>query len=133
MEFYYHEIDQDVLVLVADGGLDAQTSTVFVEQLETLIDKGLRKIIVDCGKLNYISSAGMSMLLRLHRRMAKLGGDVKLANIHGLIAQILATVHLDRLFDIYPTVDRARLAFRPREDTHSKTSLTSADEGSESE
>ena len=41
MEFYYHESDRDILVLSADGGLNADTASTFVEQLESLVDAGM--------------------------------------------------------------------------------------------
>jgi hypothetical protein len=33
MELYYHEVDRSVLVLSADGGLNADTAADFVSQL----------------------------------------------------------------------------------------------------
>jgi len=53
MEFYYHEIDNDVLVLIADGGLNANTAEQFVTGIENLVEAGLRKMIVDCARLTY--------------------------------------------------------------------------------
>lgn len=116
MEFYYHEVDHEVLILRADGGLDQQTSQQFLDELESLVQSGLRKIIVDCSGLTYVSSAGLGLLMRVHRMMKKHDGNVKLAGIRGVVSQLLATVHLDKMFEFYPDVDRARLAFRPKVD-----------------
>jgi anti-sigma B factor antagonist len=113
MEFYFHEVDRDVLILSADGGLNAQTASQFVGELERLIEQGTRKIIVDCTHLDYISSYGIGVLIRLHKHLAKYGGDVKLAGIQSLVISVLRTVRMDKLFEIYPDIDQARLAFRP--------------------
>jgi len=56
MDLYYHELDKSVLVLSADGGLNADTAQAFVDQLTLLVDQGLTKIIVDCSQLDYIKS-----------------------------------------------------------------------------
>jgi anti-anti-sigma factor len=112
MEFYYHELDHNVLVLRADGGLNAQTAAQFIGELEKLIDAGVQRIIVDCGGLDYVSSYGLGVLVRLHKKLAAHGGDVKLADIHSKLVQALTITHLDSLFEIYPDVNRARLAFR---------------------
>jgi anti-sigma B factor antagonist len=117
VEFYYHEIDGSVLVLRADGGINADNAGQFVSDLEKLVDAGLTKIIVDCSGLEHISSYGVGVLLRLHKRLARHGGDVKLAGVHSKIATILRITRADQFFDLYPDVDRARLAFRPV-DTH---------------
>ena len=115
MEFYYHEVDNDVLIISADGGIDKRTSKEFVEQILKLIEGGMTKIIVDCRKLTYISSWGLGVLLRLHKRARSAGGEVKIANVHSRIVAVLSVTHLDKIFGIYPDVNRARLEFRPRD------------------
>ena len=114
MEFYYHEHDRDVLVLAADGGLNADTAESFVKQLETLVEAGVNKIIIDCSSLQYISSYGIGVLVRLHQKLAKHGGDVKVAGAPSMVLQTLNIMRMGTLFNIYPDVDRARLAFRPK-------------------
>ena len=114
MEFYYHETDGDVLILAADGGLNAANAEQFVGDLERLVDTGVRRIIVDCKNLTHVSSVGLRILLRLHKRLAMHGGDVKLADVHSAIVTLLGITRLNALFDIYPDVDQARLAFRPK-------------------
>ncbi len=114
MEFYYDEIDNDVLIITADGGLNADTSEQFVQSVEKLVDAGLKKMIVDCDKLDYISSSGLAVLVRLHNRMKRQGSDVKLASVKGPMPDVLEVTGLNKLFEIYPDVNRARLAFRPK-------------------
>ena len=81
MEFYYHGVDQDVLILSADGGLDSSNAEQFVDELETLVESGIRKLIVDCGRLHYISSYGVGVLVRLHNKLATRGGTVRGASM----------------------------------------------------
>jgi hypothetical protein len=45
--------------------------------------------------------------------MTDYGGDVKVAGLTGIVAQVISMARLDRLFQVYPDVNRARLAFRP--------------------
>jgi len=118
MEFIADEIDQDVMVLRADGGLNGANADEFVDQLAKLVRGGVRKIIVDCSDLSYISSSGIGTLVLLHRRMSDHGGDVKIAGLTGMVAQVLSLTRMDRLFQIYPDVNRARLAFRPAPTEH---------------
>ena len=113
MEFAYDEVENDVLILKADGGLNADTAEQFVRDIERLVEAGLRKVIVDCAELGYVSSLGLGVLVRLHGRMKRQGGEVKIAGLHGMAAQMLAITRLNSLFAMYPDVNRARLAFRP--------------------
>ncbi|MGH7179101.1 MAG: STAS domain-containing protein [Tepidisphaeraceae bacterium] len=116
MEFYFHETDNNVLVLAADGGLNAQTSHQFVEELERLIDGGITRMIVDCSHLEHISSYGIGVLFRLHKRLISHGADVRLAAVNSAIVKVLSVARLEKFFQIYPDVDRARLSFRERTD-----------------
>ena len=114
MEFFFHELDRDVLILSADGGLNAETGAEFIRQLEVLVESGLRKIIVDCTHLEYISSYGVGLLVRLHSKLAGHGGDVKIAAPHSMVLQALNVMRMGEIFGIYPDVNRARLAFREK-------------------
>ena len=112
MEFYFHELDKDVVILSADGGLNSDTAGEFVAQLETLVDSGIKQIIVDCTRLEYISSYGIGVLVRLHNKLAKHGGDVKVAAAQSKVLQVLTLMRMGKVFEIYPDVNAARLAFR---------------------
>jgi anti-anti-sigma factor len=113
VEFYYNELDNSVLILRADGGINADNAKQFVTDLEKLVDAGLKKIIVDCAGLDHISSYAIGMLLGLHKRLARHGGDVKLAGVHSGVVRLLQITRVDGFFEFYPDVNRARLAFRP--------------------
>ena len=116
MQFLCREIDRNVMLVEVDGGLDATTSAQFTDALEKMIDVGIDRIIVDCDRLHYVSSAGIATLLRLHKRMHRRGGEVKLASVRGLVFDVLRAMKLDEVFNVYADVERARLALRPRDD-----------------
>ena len=112
MEFYYNEVDKDVLILRADGGLSAENGHRFIGDLVKLVDAGLKKIIIDCGPLGHISSYGLSLLLRLRGKLRERGGDVKVCSVKGIISDALRVLGMGRIFGLYGDVNEARLAFR---------------------
>jgi anti-anti-sigma factor len=57
----------------------------------------------------------MGILVRLHKRLAQKGGNVKLAAVPGVVAQVIRLVRLDRIFQIFPTVDEALASFHGEE------------------
>jgi anti-anti-sigma factor len=111
MDFYFATVQNDVLIIRADGDLNARLVEPLVAELSGLIDGGMRKIIVDCARLDNVSSYGLGVLIRLHTKMAKHGGNVKLCQIKGVIAKVLNITKLDKLLEIYPDVDAAMEAF----------------------
>lgn len=116
MELVPVEVDDDIHVVRADGGIDSRTADGFLAQASELVESGAHKLIIDCSDLDVVSSAGLAALLRVHARLRTLGGDVRLAAVPGVIAQILRVTHLDRIFELHDDVSRAKLSFRPRDD-----------------
>jgi anti-sigma B factor antagonist len=117
MEFYYRDTERDVLILRADGGLDSHNAQEFLNQLQRLIEGGARKLVVDCGKLGYISSFGITTFIRLHKRMAECGGSVKLAAVQSPLFRLLQITRLNEVFHAYPSVEEAVKAFRAEDQT----------------
>jgi anti-anti-sigma factor len=108
-DFEYKKVgkNEDILALVPSGMLDESNCHYLLDCVKEEVLEGRKKLIIDCGGLEFISSMGLGMLVRVNSRMKKIGGDVKLAAVHGTVAQILGVVGLNRLFQIYSTVDEA--------------------------
>src|SRR5947207_961747 len=113
MELYYHDLDRNVLVLRADGGLNSETADQMLAQLEELIDAGLGRIIVDCSHLDFVSILGLGKLVRIHKRLGDHGGDVRLAAVRGALVRVLEIARMNKIFALYPDIEQARLSFRP--------------------
>lgn len=114
METYVSEIDGDVMIVVADGGLNTGTAGQLADAVHGLLKGGVTKVILDCSKLQVLQSTGLASLLLLHHRMRKLGGDVKVAGLSSPLMQVVRISRLDRVFDCHADVSAARLAFRPK-------------------
>ena len=108
-DFHYKDLgeNEDITSVVLSGRLDAFSVDYLFSCIESQIQSGCKKLILDCTQLNYISSVGLGMLLRIHGRMAKQGGDVKIAGVHGAVAQVIGLVRLDQVLQMYPTVSEA--------------------------
>jgi anti-sigma B factor antagonist len=108
-DFYYKAVgtDGDIVTVVLSGKLDALHCDYLLECVEHQIEEGHNKLILDCTDLEYISSVGLGMMLRVHTRMKKQGGDVKLAAVRGVVAAVISVSRLDKVFQIFPTVEEA--------------------------
>ncbi len=111
MEIRYDDVQNDILIIKADGSLNDQTAEDFVESIGKLVDAKLRKIVIDCSELDHISSHGLGVLVRLHQQMNERAGDVKIAAVKGLIASVLRMTRLNKMFEIYPDVESACRAY----------------------
>ena len=63
------------LTVFLEGRLDTVTAPQFEIELKKAIE-GISKLSIDCGKLEYVSSAGLRVLLSAHKIMTKQGSMV---------------------------------------------------------
>jgi stage II sporulation protein AA (anti-sigma F factor antagonist) len=111
-----HDLDKDVLIIEASDAINDDDTEGMFERLEEEINAGKhKKIIVDCAALKFLSSFGLSLILRLRKAAMDAGGEVKLASINTKIDQVLRVSRMTPLFLIYADVDQARNAFRIRQ------------------
>jgi anti-sigma B factor antagonist len=111
MEIRYDDVQDNILILKADGALNAQTGDEFIDSIEKMVGAGMWNIIVDCSELDHLSSSGLGVLVRIHKRMGEGLGEIKIAGAKGLIVDVLKLTRLNKLFQIYPDVTVAREAF----------------------
>jgi anti-anti-sigma factor len=82
--------------IVAEGRLDAAQAP----RAQEFLDEVTGECVLDLGKVDYISSAGLGVLLRTHKRLMGAGQGLKLVNVHNHINDIFMYSGFDNLFEI---------------------------------
>ena len=80
-----------VLTVKPEGRLDAATSPTLQEDVLQRLD-GVREIVMDFSKVEYISSAGLRMLAVFEREMEDSGGSLRLIHVNKNIIEIFELV-----------------------------------------
>ncbi len=94
------DVTDGELTVALEGRLDALTAQSFEKELESAID-GVSSVIIDCEKLEYISSAGLRTILAAEQYMEENGyEDVKLKNANEAIMDILEETGFTDLVEI---------------------------------
>jgi anti-sigma B factor antagonist len=91
------ELADDGSVTV-EGRLDAAQAV----KAQTFLDKVDGQCVLDLTKLQYISSAGLGVLLKTHKRLMGSGSGIKLINVSHHIHDIFRYSGFDKLFEIVP-------------------------------
>ncbi len=60
-------------------------------------------LLLNFEGVEFLSSAALNKLLALHSRVKKVGGKVRICNLHPQIREVFAITRLDRMFDIDKT------------------------------
>jgi anti-sigma B factor antagonist len=103
---------EGVVVLGLEGYLDAHTAPQFERAIETEFSAGHTKLIADCAKLDYISSAGLGVFMSFIEDIRTAGGDIKLCAIVPKVYQVFDVLGFPELFDIVDTVPSAIQRFQ---------------------
>ncbi len=113
MQTYISERDGFILVVAADGGLNRGTASQLIEEITTHVENGATQVVVDCVKLEILSSMGLGALLQIHNKLKRHGAQVRLCGLRSMMVQAIQLSRLDKIFQVYPDVNAAKLSFRP--------------------
>ena len=97
----------DHRVVGLTGRLDLGGSEILAERLHELIDAGQRRLIIEGQALDYISSAGLRVLLVAAKRLKTLDGRIVLASVKPNIKEALETAGFKSILPIYDNADQA--------------------------
>ena len=90
------------------GGPDAVSLN---EKLHELIEKDKTNVVVNLGKVKFMNSSGLGMLIGGLTTMRKAGGDLRIANATDKIESLLIITKLITVFKHYKTLDEAIKSF----------------------
>lgn len=96
----------DIHVVALDGRLDASSTPVVEKKLAKLIETA-PKIVVDCSKVSYLSSAGMRLLLAATKKMRGRGASIVFFGMNDDIMDIIKLAGFERVLAIYNTKSEA--------------------------
>lgn len=105
------ESSGDFAVIHLDGAVDAHTAPQFEEAVQNVIEAGQNKIIVDCEKLTYISSAGLGVFMGFIEEVRDEGGDIKICGLSEKAKQPFEILGFESLYDFCPDVEAAKKQF----------------------
>ena len=96
-------------IVELSGSLDSNTTT---QAQETILPLVVSKccMIMDLTKCNYISSAGLRLLLMAAKQLTNAGGWLTLAGLSDEIKDVMEMTGFSAFFKAYPTVKEAMVA-----------------------
>jgi anti-sigma B factor antagonist len=101
----------DFAIISLDGAVDAHTAPQFEEAVQSVIDNGHYKIIVNGEKLSYISSAGLGVFMCFIEEVRDAGGDIKICGLSDIVKQPFEKLGFESLYDFCPDVESSKLQF----------------------
>ena len=106
------EQTEDGLIILLEGRVDSETSLSAHNELEKAVQRTTAPVIISGEKLEYISSAGMRVLLILAKTLHKQSRAMVVCSLRPSIHEIFKISGFDRIMDIYEDQSAAIEAIR---------------------
>jgi len=106
MEMSQREIN-GVLILSPFGNLDFNQATSFQETVTSLVEQGSKKVLINFSELNFISSAGLRVLIVLTKLLQQKNGALALSSMNEQIEEVFSISGFHKLFSIYQSEEEA--------------------------
>jgi len=99
--------ERGYLVAVLSGGLDGTRATALREQLLRMLRPASSRLVLDLSLVSHVDAVGLAVLVGTERRARLLGGSLRLAAVKPAVGMAVRAAGLDRLLEIFPTVQSA--------------------------
>lgn len=106
----------NVVVVEVQGRVDHGTAPAFGSALLPQVEGcagDQKKILVDLGKVNYMSSAGLRVLMIAAKGCRKHEGKIVLAGLQPTVQEVFNIGRFDMVLETFPTVRDALAAISP--------------------
>ena len=91
---------QEMMTARFVGRLDTPASVEVSREVQPLLDKADRTIVLDCSEMTYISSSGLRIFLTVRKAAAAKGGRVVIKDLSSEIRQVFMMTGFLQLFEI---------------------------------
>ncbi len=99
--------EDDVLVLRVDGRLDAASAPLLERKVNTVIEGGQARLVLNFERVTYLSSAGMRLLLAVSKKLSALQGRMVVASVNDEVMEVLKMAGFDQLLEFAHTESEA--------------------------
>ena len=99
MEATIRKEDNHQVTLILDGRLDTSVTQQTEKEVEPLYDFKDTEIVIDCSRLEYISSSGLRIFLAILKNAKPKGSHVFIRGLNDDLRQVFAMTGFTNLFE----------------------------------
>ena len=105
------ENEKNATVVRIEGRLDATSAPMLEKKLLEQIGAGVKNMVLDFSQVNYLSSAGMRLLLSTTKKLKGAGGALHCCSVGEEVMEIIKMAGFERIIHIFPTEQEALQGF----------------------
>jgi anti-sigma B factor antagonist len=111
MSFSQTKDASGVAVLQVEGQLIVGNRQELKEMVQTALDRGERRLLIDFSRTGYIDSSGLGALVSISKKIREAGGELRLSGLNEDLRSLFELTKLDTLFAIAETPQQALASF----------------------
>ena len=108
-------VDDEASIIDLEGEVDVYTAPQLKQQIITLLDGGVRRVVANLTAVDYLDSTALGVLIGGLKRLRERDGTLDLICPNPRIKRIFEITGLDKIFDIYSTEEEATKTAGSRE------------------
>ena len=108
------QVKDDVTIVKVTGDitLNKGGDIILKDKINSLLQQGRKKLLLDLGGVSYVDSAGLGQLVQVKVTAGRSSADLKLLNITKRLKDLLVVTRLSTVFDSYENEAEGLAAFK---------------------
>ena len=102
---------QGIQIVAFEGNLDTNTSPEAESKINELINAGKQKLLVNFEQLNFISSAGLRVLLATVKKLNASSGDLRICALNATVQEVFDISGFVTILSVKSTEEEALSSF----------------------
>ncbi len=103
--------DVTIVRVTGDITLNKGGDVILKDKINSLLQQGRKKLLLDLGGVSYVDSAGLGELVQAYATTKNRGGALKLLNVTKRLKDLLVVTKLLTVFDTFDTEATAVASF----------------------
>jgi stage II sporulation protein AA (anti-sigma F factor antagonist) len=96
-------LQDDYAVLTLKGEFDTFYCPALMQEVETLVERGINHLVLDMRLVKFINSTALGAVIKAHKRCRADGGDLLVAQPSPFVRDVITKVGIDKLITMYDT------------------------------
>lgn len=100
-----HEKTAGIFVITPVGGVDINTYPILEKEVDQLLQSSLNMLVFDMNEVNYVSSAGVRVVLKAQKAMKKRGGKIAIINFQPSVKKVFEIINALPTQQIFSSIE----------------------------
>ena len=100
----------EIYIIDVNGEMDLYNSYKLKELVMKMLEKNVKKFIINLEQVDYIDSSGIGALIFISSTIKKMNLKLSISNVHGSVKKVIELTKLMGYFPISNSVEEAILA-----------------------